>query len=42
VRLTAQRNFFVRSTPTFFVNGLQIVGVQREKLLIAIETMLGN
>jgi protein-disulfide isomerase len=40
VRLTAQRNFFVRSTPTFFVNGLQIVGVQREKLLIAIETML--
>jgi protein-disulfide isomerase len=42
VRLTAQRNFFVRSTPTFFVNGLQIVGVQPEKLNIAIETMLGN
>ena len=42
VRLTAQRNFFVRSTPTFFVNGLQIVGVQPEKLALAIETMLGN
>ncbi len=42
VRLTAQRNFFVRSTPTFFVNGLQIVGVQPEKLTLAIETMLGN
>jgi protein-disulfide isomerase len=42
VRLTAQRNFFVRSTPTFFVNGLQIVGVQGEKLTLAIETMLGN
>jgi protein-disulfide isomerase len=42
VRLTAQRNFFVRSTPTFFVNGLQIVGVEPEKLMIAIETMLGN
>jgi len=42
VRLNAQRNFFVRSTPTFFVNGLQIVGVQPEKLMIAIETMLPN
>jgi protein-disulfide isomerase len=43
VRLHAQRAFNVRSTPTFFINGLQHVGVPpMEKLTFIIETLLGN
>lgn len=43
VRGHATRNFNVRSTPTFFINGLQQVGVPTmEKLTFIIETMLGT
>jgi len=43
VRMHATRSFNVRSTPTFFINGLQHVGAPPlEKLTFIIETLLGN